>query len=374
MKIIADENIALASDAFSGFGEVELYPGRKITNEILKNADALVIRSITNVNEKLLKNTKVGFVGTATIGWDHLDTEYLDRTGIKYSSAAGCNSDAVAEYVTSALFDIAVKHKISLKDKKIGIIGTGNIGSRVARIAAAAGMNVLLNDPPLAKKTGSSKYLPLHELFKCDIITLHVPLNMTGKFKTFHLFDEENLSLLKDHTIFFNTSRGPVVDNNALLNIIKRKNLITILDVWEHEPKINKELLSLTEIATPHIAGYSFEGKINGTKMIYDELCRFAGFIPGWKYSPQDIPELIELKKEGSFEERINGVIKNIYDIRTDDADLRKISGISDDEIPHYFDNLRKNYKLRREFFNYTVTSDEPDLQAAKAFEAMRFK
>ncbi len=374
MRIIADENIALANEAFSSFGEVELYPGRKISNKILQNADALIVRSITNVGEELLKDTPVKFVGTATIGWDHIDTAYLDSKEIRYATAAGCNSDAVAEYVTSALFDIAVKYKIALRNKKIGVIGAGNIGTRIARIAAGAGMEVLLNDPPLAEKTGSSKYLPLFELMNCDIITLHVPMNLSGIYKTFHLFNEKNLSLLKENTIFFNTSRGPVADNNALLDAIKKKNLVAILDVWENEPALNRELLSVTEIATPHIAGYSYEGKLNGTVMIYNELCRFAGYDPGWKIEPvEDNGQIIAAGKKGSDEEKINSVIKKVYDIREDDSELRNALSMDEKDIPAYFDTLRKNYRLRREFFNFKVTADKKDDRVIKALEGMRF-
>lgn len=375
MKIVADENIALALEAFSAFGDVELYPGRKITNKILKDAEILVIRSITNVNEELLENTKVRFVGTATIGWDHIDTDYLAKKGIRFTSAAGCNSDAVTEYVTTALFDIAVKYNISLKNKKMGIIGVGNIGSRVARIAAASGIEVLMNDPPLREKTGSAVYLPLYELFDCEIITLHVPLNPDGRFKTYHLLNHDNLPLLNENTILINTSRGPVVDNSVLDNLIAKKNLITVLDVWENEPSINKNLLAQTEIATPHIAGYSFEGKINGTLMIYNELCRFLDYDPGWKYVPPDDNfENLTIPQTGTFEQKINSMIKKVYNIRENDADLRKTLNMDDIEIPQYFDELRKNYNLRREFFNYKIIPDSTDIPVINALKAMRFK
>lgn len=374
MKIVADENIALAREAFSPFGSVELYPGRNISNKILRDADALVVRSVTRINEELLHGTAVKFVGTATIGWDHLDTLYLDRIGVKFATAAGCNSDAVAEYVTSAIYDIAVKYSLQLKNLRIGIVGAGNIGTRVARIAAASGMEVLLNDPPLADQTGSSKYIPLSALMDCDIITMHVPLNLSGPYKTVHLFNEKNLSLLKENTIFLNTSRGPAANNTALLTAARAKNLITVLDVWENEPAISTELLAVSEIGTPHIAGYSHEGKINGTVMMYEALCRFAGFDPGWKYNPADSQKkIIDLERTGTTEQKINSLLKNIHDLREDDSGLREVLRMEDSRIPAYFDQLRKNYKLRREFFNFSIKADKPDPEVISSLEGMRF-
>jgi erythronate-4-phosphate dehydrogenase len=362
MRIIIDENIAFAEEAFTPFGKVGLYPGREITNDILKDADALIVRSVTVVNETLLKETKVKFVGTATIGWDHLDTRYLDKNNIFYTSAAGCNSDAVAEYVTAALYDIAARRSLSLKGKKIGLIGAGNIGTRVARIASSIGMEVKLNDPPLARESKSDKYLPLAELFDSDIITLHVPLNPDGEDKTYHLFNKDNLQLLKDNIIFINTSRGPVVDNDILPRFIKEKGLISVLDVWENEPMLNKELLSLTETASPHVAGYSVEGKINGTIMIYNALCNFAGYDPGWKYqTPPPVEEPIRAEDKGTLEEQIDSVIKSTYNVRKDDAELRKALDMEIRFIPAYFDLLRKKYPLRKQFFNYKVSSPSPD-------------
>jgi erythronate-4-phosphate dehydrogenase len=364
MKIIIDENIAFANEAFTNFGEVELHPGREITNEMLKDASVLITRSVTIVNETLLKETKVKFVGTATIGWDHIDTRYLNKNNIFFTSAAGCNSDAVAQYVTSSLFDIAAERKISLKDKKIGIVGVGNIGSRIEKITSSIGMEVKLNDPPLARLTKSDKYVPLGELYDCDIITLHVPLNSEGEDKTYHLFNEINLAKLKDNCILINTSRGPVIDNDILAQFIKEKNLITVLDVWEDEPMLNKELLSLTEIATPHVAGYSVEGKINGTVMIYEALCKFLGTDPGWKHiQPPPEEEVIETDSKKVPEEQINSVIKNTYDIKQDDAELRKALKMDSRYIPAYFDLLRKKYPLRKQFSNYKVSAGNPEVK-----------
>jgi erythronate-4-phosphate dehydrogenase len=372
LKIVADENISYAEEAFSHFGTVELYPGRNITNKLLRDADVLITRSVTMVNEELLKETRVKFVGTATIGWDHIDTAYLQKKNIYFTSAAGCNSDAVTEYVFSALYHIAAKNGLSLPGKKLGIIGAGNIGSRISGIASNLGMQVLLNDPPLFDKTRDPKYIPLQELYQCDIISLHVPLTMSGNYKTYHLFDQRNLSFLNKGVILINTSRGPVIDNAALPGYIIDKEITAVLDVWEHEPEMNKDLLSLAEIATPHIAGYSLEGKINGTAIIYNHLCNFYSYDPGWKYEHQVIPvDPIEVITNGSAEDKINSVIEQVYNIRRDDQDLRKALKMQDSEIPRHFDHLRKIYPLRREFFNFEVKKD-PDV--SEYLKALRFR
>jgi erythronate-4-phosphate dehydrogenase len=375
MRIVADENISHASEAFSGFGSVQLFPGREITNETLRNADVLIVRSVTYVNKELLDNTPVKFVGTATIGWDHIDTAFLKGKNIRFTSAAGCNSDAVSEYVFASIFQIALKYGISLRDKKIGVIGHGNIGSRVARIATSAGLEVVLNDPPLSRATNEKKYLPLEAVYDCDIVTIHVPLDIESKDKTYHLFNSKNLGYLKNNCIVINTSRGPVIDNVALARGIKEKNFYTILDVWEDEPKLNLDLLRLTDIATPHIAGYSVEGKVNGTKIIYDELCRFVGFDPGWNYLPgQNGHNMLEIPAKGSYEEKINAVIREVYDIKRDDREFRKVLDIAYHEVPVYFDFLRKNYSLRKEFFNYLIINKQSHPELLNILNALRFR
>jgi erythronate-4-phosphate dehydrogenase len=363
MRIVVDENIAFAEEAFASFGEVELYPGREITNEILMSADILVVRSVTTVNETLLKGTKIKFVGTATIGWDHLDISYLKKNNIFYTSAAGCNSDAVAEYIFAAIYDIAGRRDITLKGKKMGIIGAGNIGGKVAQIASTQGLEVILNDPPLARKTGSPLYHPLQELYDSDILTLHVPLNTEGEDSTYHLFNKDNLKRLNDNIIILNTSRGAVIDNDILPHYIKKKGLITVLDVWENEPMLNKDLLSVTETATPHVAGYSVEGKINGTVMIYNALCRFIGYDPGWKYIlPEPESTIITPVIEESVEKQIDQVIKSVYNIRRDDSEMRKALEMENRYIPAFFDLLRKKYTLRKEYRNYIVSSNDQSI------------
>ncbi|MEJ2194482.1 MAG: 4-phosphoerythronate dehydrogenase [Ignavibacteriaceae bacterium] len=364
MNLVVDENIVLAKEAFGSFGNLLLINGRKISNELLRDADILIVRSITNVNKGLLTNTKVKFVGTATIGTDHIDTDYLTREGVEFSDAKGCNSNSVAEYVITALMRIAVGNKFSIKNKTIGIVGVGNVGSRVVEFAEALGLTALKNDPPKERANIGSGYSELDEILKADIVTLHVPLNLTGTDKTYYLLNENNLSDLKQGAILINTSRGPVIDNDALSNIIDKKQLKVVLDVWEGEPLINTELLKKVKIGTPHIAGYSLEGKVNGTKMIYDSLRKFTGSNSDWKpLLPQVNENEIEPPLAGTEEEKLHFVFNKIYNIKNDDSLLRRLLTMKENGTVTYFDKLRKEYAVRREFENYTlkVKDDESD-------------
>lgn len=373
MIITADENIIFAKEAFSGLGDVQLYNGRAITNSVLKNTDVLLVRSITNVNAELLEGTKVKFVGTATIGTDHIDNKYLAGKNISFSDAKGCNSDAVAEYVFTALFNIAHEQRFQLKGKSIGVVGVGNIGSRIVKYANMLGMRVLQNDLPLKRKTEKACFLELSELMDADIITFHVPLNMEGDDRTYHLFDTKKLNSIKDGAILINASRGPVIENNSLNRIIERKKLTTVLDVWEEEPEINSELLKKVKFGTPHIAGYSFEGKINGTVILYNALCEFLNKTPSWKPEiPAAEDSRIKVSGLSDPETVLNIATEHVYSIMEDDKTLRGI--FSESNPGKYFDTLRKKYKLRREFPNYTIEINPFNEELANIFRGFRFK
>lgn len=373
LKIIADENISFAHEAFSQFGNVELIHGRKINPHILKDADILIVRSITKVDKELLDSSPVRFVGTATIGTDHIDLDYLQQKGITFTDAKGCNSDAVAEYVFTAITKLAVKHFIDLEGKTIGVIGTGNIGSRIVHIADTFEMNILKNDPPLQRETGRDDFVSLNEALTADIITLHVPLNLSGDDKTVYLLNESNLRLIKDDAILINASRGQVINNSALLKFLRSRNVHTVLDVWENEPDINIELLKQTEIATPHIAGYSLEGKVNGTGIIYDALCSFLGEEKKWQpHLPEVSGSRIEISNSGNITEDSAKIFNTIYDIGRDDADMRKLINMPAAERPHHFDLLRKNYPLRREFSNYSIAMQSEDERMERILRELR--
>lgn len=374
-KIIVDENIVFAEEAFSKFGQVHLFPGRKLNNQMLKDTDILIVRSITKVDEELLKNTPIKFVGTATTGNDHVDQEYLQKKNIFFADAKGCNSDSVTEYVFTALLKIASTKNLTLKNKTMSVIGAGNIGSKVVRLAKELGMEVLKNDPPIERASNKSDYVSLDEALQADIISLHVPLTLDGVDKTFHLLNSITLKRLKASTILINTSRGEVIDNKALLEIIRPKKLKLILDVWENEPEINKELLKYSEIGTAHIAGYSYEGKVNGTRMIFDALCKFLVEEKNWNPVLPWIENLVRrLPSPGSIEDKLNHLFKSIYDIDNDDAGLRKILKSSHKNTDQHFDALRKEYPVRREFNNYTVMLSEKDAGLKKLLRNFRFE
>ena len=326
MNLIIDTNIAFAEEAFSNLGNTRLVDGRTLTSKDIKDADILIVRSITNVNEELLKNSKVKFVGTATIGIDHIDLDYLKNQNITFVDAKGCNADSVAEYVFTALLKIASEKNIALSEKTIGVVGIGNIGSRVVRLAESLSMKVLKNDPPLERKSIGKNYVPLNEILKADIITIHVPLSFEGIDRTFHLLNESNLKEIKSGAIIINTSRGAVIDNPALLTESINKEFELILDVWEDEPAVNTNLLNKTRIATLHIAGYSLEGKVNGTKMIYDALCKFLNIKSTWQ---PNLPEIeykeMRLPDGKTDEEKLYKLFSSIYDIEKDDELMRKI-------------------------------------------------
>lgn len=378
MKIVADENIPFVKECFSSIGEVEVVAGREMTTAMVRDADVLLTRSVAKVNKKLLEGSSVKFVGTATIGVEHIDVDFLKKQGIAFTSAPGSNANSVAEWVVAALLEISQKHKIKLKGKSIGIVGVGNVGSKVEKKCRALGMKVLLNDPPLQRQTSDKKYLPLEKLFGCDFITLHTPLTFEGIDKTFHLADEKFFGSLKKECIFINTSRGGVVDTGALKSAIKSHKLkAAMLDVWEDEPNIDTELLEIVDIGTFHIAGYSFDGKVAGMIMIYKAVCKHFGLaaefnIESFLPAPA-VPELGIDKLAGDEQEAIQQAVKAIYDIKKDDAKLRAVLNMPTGKKCATFDRLRKEYPVRREFQNTQIITDKKS-KLVKKLSGIGFK
>lgn len=379
MKIIADANIPFVKDCFSSIGEVKVFSGREITPAVVDDADCLLVRSVTRVDSDLLASSKVRFVGTATIGVDHIDIEYLAKNNVGFASAPGSNANSAAEYVIAALLEVGQKYKIKLEGKSIGVIGVGNVGSRVEKKVRALGMKVLLNDPPLQRKTGDAKYLPLEELYDCDFITLHTPLTFEGVDKTFHLADEKFFKSLKGGCIFLNTSRGGVVDTEALKTSIRSGQLeTTILDVWENEPNIDIELLEMVDIGTPHIAGYSLDGKIAGMIMIYKAVCEYFGVRA--KFDIKDflpepaVPQLKINPNSGSGRDVLRQAVEKIYRISEDDLKLRQILDRPEKKRGEFFDSLRKNYPVRREFQNTQILATEDSENVSRKLEGIGFK
>ena len=360
MKIVADMNIPFVKECFSSIGEVEVVAGRQIKPKEVIDADVLLVRSVTPVNEKLLAGSKVKFVATATIGVEHVDCEYLQKRGIGFASAPGSNANSVAEYIVAALLETGQKHNITLEGKSIGVVGVGNVGSKVVKKCEALGMKMFLNDPPLQRQTGEAKYLPLKKLFDCDFITLHTPLTFEGIDKTYHLADKNFFKSLKTGCVFLNTSRGGVVETGALKATIKSGEIkAAVLDVWENEPNIDTELLEMADIGTPHIAGYSFDGKVAGMIMIYKAACEHFGLKPKFdidSFLPEPIVPEIKIKSENGGEENIlREVARRVYDIKADDGRLKRILNVPAEKRGAEFDRLRKDYPVRREFQNTKV-------------------
>jgi erythronate-4-phosphate dehydrogenase len=353
MKIIIDDKIPYIRGAFEGVAEVIYLPGSKTTPEVVKDADAIVTRTRTICNEKLLSGSSVKFIATATIGYDHIDTDYCDAAGIKWTNAPGCNSKSVEQYIASTLMVLAERKNLQLKDLCIGVVGVGNVGSKVARICELFGMKVLLNDPPRERSEGSDAFVSLKQVMdEADIITLHVPLNLKGEDATFHLGDDNFFSELKKMPILINSCRGEVVDTLAVKAALKTGQISGfICDCWENEPDIDLELLTLTELATPHIAGYSKDGKAIGTLMSVHAISQFFGLgLENWQPSGVEQPAnpVFELDGYGmSNQEIIAKAILQTYDILNDDYDFRKNTA--------QFEQLRGDYPTRREFPAFTI-------------------
>lgn len=363
MKILVDENMPYARELFSRLGEVKAVPGRPIPVAELEDADALMVRSVTKVNESLLSGKSVKFVGTATAGTDHVDETWLKQAGIGFSSAPGCNAIAVVEYVFSSLLMLAERDGFALRDRTVGIIGVGNVGGRLQARLEALGIRTLLCDPPRADRGDEGDFRSLEELVQeADILTFHTPLFKQGQYKTLHLADDAMIRCLKPGTILVNASRGPVVDNAALLARLNAGQLLSVvLDVWEGEPDLNVELLKKIDIGTPHIAGYTLEGKARGTTQVFEA---YSAFIDKAQQVALDTllpaPEFGRITLHGTLDQpTLKRLVHLVYDVRRDDAPLRKVAG-----VPGEFDKLRKNYLERREWSSLYVMCDDAETAA----------
>jgi erythronate-4-phosphate dehydrogenase len=336
------------------------------------DADALIIRTRTRCDEALLKGSSVRFIVTATIGYDHIDTAWCEANGIAWTSAPGCNSGSVHQYIASALATLSVHFGLKFNEMTLGVVGVGNVGSKVAKLGADLGMTVLMNDPPRADREGFAQLVPLDEVLSLsDIITLHVPLKSEGSHQTYHLFDKTTFEYLRRGTILINSSRGEVVDNVALKDALKNKIITAAaLDVWENEPDIDTELLSLINIATPHIAGYSADGKANGTAMSVQAISRFFD-LPLKDWRPLEMPFSLqplyfELDCRGkSLQQCINEAIWYTYTVNDDDGRLR--------HSPATFEKQRGEYPVRREFTAFTVELKNAVAGIEKRLQALGF-
>lgn len=353
MKTVVAETVMLGREAFKTLGDVVVVPDREIGPDHLKNIDALIIRSKTKVTPELIANSSVRFIGTATAGFEHIDFQTLEEKGVRWCASPGCNADSVADYLTAALLRLPIQ----LEGKTIGIIGVGQVGSRVAKRAEALGLRVLLNDPPRAAYEGSANFQSLERvLAEADIITLHVPLITEQPWPTYQMANDHFFEQMKPGSVFINAARGKVLDADALIQAKTSGHIAhTVLDVWNPEPNLRADVLAIADIGTPHIAGHSMEGKLNGTIQVYNEACRVFGIKPTWDPAPLlpavEIPTL-EIDPNGKTDlEVLAEAVLAVYDI-TDDQ-------LSEKDIPN-FDHLRANYRVRREFKNTRIILSQP--------------
>ena len=344
MKIIVDNKIPYIDEALKTItSDVTYVGGKEFTPEIVKDADALIIRTRTFCDKSLLEGSKVKFIATATIGFDHIDTQYCKEAGITWTNCPGCNAGGVAQYIESTLLLLKLIDGKKLEEMTMGVVGVGNVGSKIVEVAQNLGMRVLQNDPPRQDNEGDNGFVSLQTIAEeCDIITFHTPLNKDGAYKTYHLADADFFASLKRKPYIINTSRGEVVETTSLLQALD-KNLIeqAIIDVWEFEPDIDLTLLNKVMIGTPHIAGYSADGKANATRMSLDALCRFFGIKPQYTIAPP-APQFPVV-----YAPSLDEALISIYDPRTDSDQLK--------DNPQKFEELRGNYPVRREKQAFTI-------------------
>lgn len=342
MKLVLDKTIPFVGDMFEPYFDVVYRDGKEITHEDVLDADALLVRSRTRCDAGLLEGSSVKIISTASIGTDHIDHDFCNNHGIFIQNAYGSNSTGVMNYVYSALYGIAARKSISLDGAVLGIIGVGNCGSKVVGTARHIGLKVLACDPIRAAAEGPDAYTPLDKVLeKADIITMHVPLSDSTR----KMAGPEFFSAMKDGAIFINTSRGEVVDDEALKQNIGRFGAV-VIDTWNHEPAVDTSLMDMIDIATPHIAGYSYQGKQNGTAMAVRAIARYFGIKELYEFFPETpIKELeaIKLDLRGKSQGEIASVLQYNYPIFTDDFMFRM--------DPQGFERLRMGYSYRREFY-----------------------
>lgn len=351
--IVVDQNIPYGFEAFSSAGEVVRVPGRDIRPEQVRDATALIVRSITKVNAGLLEGSAVRFVGTCTIGTDHLDIPWLESKGIAWSSAPGCNARSVAEYVVAALALAHRRGRCDLSKAPLaGVVGVGRVGRQVASALEALGLEVLRNDPPRAESEGSEGFVGLEELLsRCEIVCAHLPLTGSGAHATRGLLTWDHLHSLPRGALFLNAGRGPTTPSSGLRRLlVDRPDLSLVLDVWDPEPALPADLASSVLVATPHIAGYSFEGKVEGTRMIRARLGELEGLtswsVPPLEPAPLQAPGTVGTDSWAAFCD----LVLAAYDLEGDDRRTRAILPLEDLARGEAFDRLRKEYPIRREF------------------------
>lgn len=363
MKIVVDKNIPFLKGIIEAYGDVVYLAGNEFTKEAIKDADTLIVRTVTHFGKEILENSKVKLICSATIGYDHIDTDYCDQHGIVWRNAPGCNSGSVQQYVASVLITLSQKSNFRYQGKTIGIVGVGNVGKKVAAICELMGMRVLLNDPPRQKQEGGNQFVDLKTIQEeSDIITFHTPLSKSGEYPTYHLANKDFFNGLKKNPIIINSARGAIIDTSAIKEALSDKVIAgAVIDCWENEPNIDLEYMHMVDIATPHIAGYSADGKANATKMSLASLAEF------WGLSKEPINSVIVPNVEDPLIDynkidgnKLENIILKTY---SPEGDYQRLLA-----SPETFNSQRGNYPLRREYSAYSVknVSNEEDAEKLK--------
>ncbi|MEA1989360.1 MAG: 4-phosphoerythronate dehydrogenase [Pseudomonadota bacterium] len=353
--IIIDDAVPYAEAIFSHLGNVTTLPGKSINAQTVKNADALIVRSRTQVNAELLDGSTISYVGSTVVGLDHIDQEYLKNNNIHFYSAQGCNANSVAEYIVTVLFELAEKFDFNLTDKTLGIIGVGNVGQKVYNKAKLLGITCLLNDPPrLEKEPGlvsSDNYVDLDQCLTADIITVHTPLTRNGKHPSYNLISADKLKQIKPHQILINAARGGVINEQAW---VETKTKANIIDCWENEPEINESLYQSAYLATPHIAGHSLEAKVAGSTMVYKDLCKTWNINTqnDWMGELPARPNIITVSQTNSIQKALNEIFNKTHNINVDDTAIRSNNIL---ELHNKYEKYRRNFPIYREWDQHRI-------------------
>jgi len=356
VRIVADALIPFAAEAFAAWGEVELLADHEIVPAAVREAECLLLRSVTRANRELLEGSRVRFVGTATAGFDHLDTAWLEQHGVRWAHAPGCNADSVAEWVFTALLHLAARRGLRLEGLRLGVVGVGQVGGRVARRGALLGMEVLRCDPPRARAEGpAAGFLPLHELLpRAQVLTLHVPLLRTGPDRTLGLMDGAALARLPAGALLLNASRGAILDEDALCAALAEGRIAAAaLDVWQGEPALAAATLRAVDLASPHVAGHSLDGKVGGTLGLQAALAQATGIAPSFdprRLLPAPPTPRVELSPGSeTWEETLDRALAAVHPLLGDDARLRALAELPAPARAAAFGALRRGYAAHRE-------------------------
>jgi len=343
MKIVIDDACYAHQEIFANLGKVIPIPGKEITKEVIKDADILIVRSRTKINRNLLDGSKVSFVGSAVAGLDHVDQNYLKEANIQFFSAQGCNAMAVAEFIITTILNLSNHFGFDIQSKTLGIIGVGNVGSRLNEKAKILGIPTLLNDPPRQERGDDAKLVDLEKALSADIVSFHTPLDFDGNHPTYHLLNKDNFHMIDHDSIVFNAARGGVIDESIWQD---KTTMANIIDCWENEPNINQKLLSSAFLATPHIAGHSIDAKFKGSYMVYEALCEFLNVEIDPKITSMINPGKLQLTGDN-----LRDCLNEIYDFSKDRHALYK---------PIEFERYRRNYPIRYEWHHFTSTCKIP--------------